>query len=147
MIGMNKISIDECKKFQKFLTTMSNKELLKIIKKFLDSEDVYYENSDETIGKYHQLFPLKHFDLNKLLKDNYSAVLISDANSEYIRITNCVSVFMIEIGPLYGKDYHFVWYCAHKHTWYDSIMLYDKLYEKFHHYMRQEKLERILYGN
>lgn len=121
------------KNIQKFLSNIPEKQLIKLVKNFLDKEDVYYENTDESIAKYHEKLPLKTFGLSSMITDDY---YVNTFFSRIRIICNKAESFEVTIG-----DDDFSWGWAHKHC--HSDYLYDEFVKLVLFEIRTKKLERI----
>jgi len=148
---MNKLSQKQCRHYQHSLYKMSDKELIKAVKDFLNSENVFYQNTDESIAKYHAKLPLKTFGLSEyitddyfVLKRNYSNLGDSKYNDYLILTCQKPEKLQISIGCEFGKDFEFSWGWAWNHAHYDDAYLYDNFVTTT---FRNKKLERILNDN
>lgn len=151
---MNKLSQKQCRHYQNNLYKMSDKELIKAVKDFLNSENVFYLNTDESIAKYHAKLPLKTFGLSEYITDDYFVLksktfsklhtlkVINYSDIDYLILTcEKPEKLQITIGAKYGKYFNFSWVWAHKHAHYDSDYLYDNFVTTT---FRNKKLDRIL---
>lgn len=140
---MNKLSTKQCRHYQNSLYKMSDKELIKAVKDFLNSEYVFYLNTDENITKYHDKLPLKTFGLSEDITDDYFVLKrYSNLGNDYLILTcQKPEKLQISIGAEFGKDFIFNWVWAHKHAHYDSVYLYDNFVTTT---FRNKKLKRIL---
>lgn len=140
---MNKLSQKQCRHYQNGLYKMPDKELIKAVKDFLNSENVFYLNTDESIAKYHAKLPLKTFGLSEHITDDYFVLKrYSNLGNDYLILTcQTPEKLQISIGAEFGKDYIFNWGWAGKHAHYDSDYLYDSFITTT---FRNRKLLRIL---
>lgn len=152
---LNNIPRTQLRIYQDILTKCSDKDIINVVKNFLNRTDIYYDNTDESIAKYHDKLPLKHFGLSKYITDDYYVIRHKECidtvqgysygeGSDYLEITNGVhETLIINIGPEYGTNYYFGWGWAWRHAHYDREYLYDAFITQFMTTIRTNKLNRI----
>lgn len=147
---MNKLSTKQCRHYQNNLYKMSDKELIKAVKVFFNSESVFYLNTDESVANWHDKLPLKTFGLSEYITDNYY-IKHSNGNNYYGSETDHIILtcgklekLYVKIGREFGEDFEISWGWAHKHAHYEGAYLYDNFIIIT---FRNKKLERILNDN